>query len=181
MQGPACGVCIHAELQQVLVLQAAAHVPLLAPRLGRARFWVRPESHCLARSDATCVRKIAALQGLHGVLGIINAVLQGAQVTCRTSCEAAKLRRWVQDGVGLQGAQAEYVRVPLAEATLVPVPEGVSDEQARPALGLAQGPNPQPNPCRRASAMSRRAQPPGWHRPLHRALLCHLAAAFSRA
>lgn len=45
----------------------------------------------------------------------------------------------MQDGVGLQGAQAEYVRVPLAEATLVPVPEGVSDEQARHAFGLAQG------------------------------------------
>lgn len=59
------------------------------------------------------------------------------KLLCRASSEAAKLRRWVQDGVGLQGAQAEYVRVPLAEATLVPVPEGVSDEQARPALGLA--------------------------------------------
>ena len=38
--------------------------------------------------------------------------------------------------MGLQGAQAEYVRVPLADATLVPVPEGVSDEQARQATGL---------------------------------------------
>lgn len=37
----------------------------------------------------------------------------------------------MQDGDGLQGAQAEYVRVPLATSTLVQVPAGVSDEQAR--------------------------------------------------
>lgn len=31
VQGPASGVSVHGELQQVLVLHAAAHVPLLAP------------------------------------------------------------------------------------------------------------------------------------------------------
>jgi threonine dehydrogenase-like Zn-dependent dehydrogenase len=45
-------------------------------------------------------------------------------------CEAGGLFGWVQDGVGLQGAQAELVRVPLADTTLVRVPEGVSDEEA---------------------------------------------------
>jgi len=47
--------------------------------------------------------------------------------------------RWVRDGEGLQGAQAEYVRVPLAEATLAPVPAGVTDEQARPGRRSGRG------------------------------------------
>lgn len=45
-------------------------------------------------------------------------------------CEHGALFGWVQDGRGLHGAQAELVRVPLADATLVPVPEGVSDAAA---------------------------------------------------
>ena len=45
-------------------------------------------------------------------------------------CVEGGLFGWVQDGHGLQGAQAEYVRVPLAEGTLVRVPEGVGDEEA---------------------------------------------------
>jgi threonine dehydrogenase-like Zn-dependent dehydrogenase len=45
-------------------------------------------------------------------------------------CEESQLFGWVQDGRGLHGAQAEYVRVPLADSTLVALPEGVPDEQA---------------------------------------------------
>lgn len=45
-------------------------------------------------------------------------------------CRYGELFGWVQAGRGLQGAQAEYVRVPLAESTLVSIPEGVSDEEA---------------------------------------------------
>ncbi len=37
--------------------------------------------------------------------------------TCR--CERGQLRGWVEGGRGLHGAQAERVRVPLADATLV--------------------------------------------------------------
>ena len=37
---------------------------------------------------------------------------------------------WVSGGRGLQGAQAEYVRVPLAGSTLVPIPDGVSEDAA---------------------------------------------------
>ena len=48
--------------------------------------------------------------------------------TCR--CPRGHLFGWVERGVGLQGTQAEYVRVPLAETTLLRVPEGVSDEEA---------------------------------------------------
>ncbi len=45
-------------------------------------------------------------------------------------CERGGVYGWVQDGVGLQGAQAEYVRVPLAATTLVEVPDGVSLDAA---------------------------------------------------
>lgn len=36
-------------------------------------------------------------------------------------CERGQLFGWVQDGQGLHGAQAAFVRVPLASSTLVPV------------------------------------------------------------
>lgn len=49
-------------------------------------------------------------------------------LTCR--CERGQLFGWVEQGKGLHGAQAEYVRVPLADPSLVEVPEGVPDEEA---------------------------------------------------
>jgi threonine dehydrogenase-like Zn-dependent dehydrogenase len=45
-------------------------------------------------------------------------------------CELGRLFGWVERGVGLQGAQAEYVRVPLADATLVAVPDGLDEAVA---------------------------------------------------
>ncbi len=45
-------------------------------------------------------------------------------------CSVGQLFGWVQDGAGLEGAQAEYVRVPLAASTLVRVPESIHDEEA---------------------------------------------------
>lgn len=42
-------------------------------------------------------------------------------LTCR--CTRGQLFGWVEGGHGLHGAQAEYVRVPLADATLLAVPE----------------------------------------------------------
>ncbi len=45
-------------------------------------------------------------------------------------CTESQLFGWVEDGRGLHGGQAEYVRVPLADATLVALPEGVPEEQA---------------------------------------------------
>lgn len=58
----------------------------------------------------------------------------GACFFCRrgltSRCEQSQLFGWVQEGRGLHGGQAEYVRVPLADATLVPLPAGVPDEQA---------------------------------------------------
>jgi threonine dehydrogenase-like Zn-dependent dehydrogenase len=47
---------------------------------------------------------------------------------CR--CPEGKLFGWVEGGQGLQGAQAEFVRVPLADARLAAVPAGLSDEEA---------------------------------------------------
>lgn len=49
-------------------------------------------------------------------------------LTCR--CEKGQLFGWVENGKGLQGGQAEYIRVPMAESTLRKVPEGVSHEEA---------------------------------------------------
>jgi threonine dehydrogenase-like Zn-dependent dehydrogenase len=49
-------------------------------------------------------------------------------LTCR--CTGGQLFGWVQNGRGLEGAQAEYVRVPMAESTLVRLPEGVDVEAA---------------------------------------------------
>ncbi len=48
-------------------------------------------------------------------------------LTCR--CIHGQLYGWVEKGEGLQGGQAEYVRVPLADTTLLSVPEGVELEE----------------------------------------------------
>ena len=45
-------------------------------------------------------------------------------------CSQGQLFGWVQDGFGLQGVQAEYVRVPLADTTLLPLD---------PQVGLEEG------------------------------------------
>jgi len=43
-------------------------------------------------------------------------------------CPEGQLLGWVERGRGLQGAQAELVRVPLADSSLVRLPDAVSDE-----------------------------------------------------
>jgi threonine dehydrogenase-like Zn-dependent dehydrogenase len=45
-------------------------------------------------------------------------------------CVEGHLYGWVQNGAGLHGAQAERVRVPLADTTLVPVPDDLPDDVA---------------------------------------------------
>ncbi len=45
-------------------------------------------------------------------------------------CARGRLFGWVQEGSGLHGAQAELVRVPLADGTLVGVPDGVDEAVA---------------------------------------------------
>ena len=58
----------------------------------------------------------------------------GACFYCRTGltarCEHGRLFGWVQDGKGLHGGQAEYARIPFADATLVAVPDGLDDAVA---------------------------------------------------
>jgi len=58
----------------------------------------------------------------------------GACFYCRAGltarCTRGQLFGWVQEGRGLHGAQAELVRVPLADGTLVAVPEGVDEAVA---------------------------------------------------
>lgn len=45
-------------------------------------------------------------------------------------CASGSLFGWVENGEGLQGAQAELVRIPLADATLLPVPTDVTTDEA---------------------------------------------------
>jgi len=58
----------------------------------------------------------------------------GACFACRhglpSRCERGQLFGWVENGSGLAGCQAELVRVPLAESTLVRVPAGTASEEA---------------------------------------------------
>lgn len=49
-------------------------------------------------------------------------------LTCR--CTQGQLFGWVERGAGLQGLQAEYARIPLADATVMAVPDGVTPEEA---------------------------------------------------
>ncbi len=49
-------------------------------------------------------------------------------LTCR--CTRGQLFGWVVNGRGLEGAQAEYVRVPLADSTLMKLPPDVEVETA---------------------------------------------------
>src|SRR5678815_70621 len=48
-------------------------------------------------------------------------------LTCR--CEKGNLFGWVQDGHGLHGAQAQYIRVPMADTTLVSLSNDLSEEK----------------------------------------------------
>jgi len=48
-------------------------------------------------------------------------------LTCR--CEKGKLFGWVQSGHGLQGAQAQYIRVPMADTTLFSLSNDLSEEK----------------------------------------------------
>ena len=48
-------------------------------------------------------------------------------MTCR--CEKGNLYGWVEKGRGLHGGQAEYVRVPMADSTLIPLSNDLTLEQ----------------------------------------------------
>jgi threonine dehydrogenase-like Zn-dependent dehydrogenase len=45
-------------------------------------------------------------------------------------CVNGQLFGWVEGGMGLHGAQAELVRVPYADSTLVQIPEGIDSKHA---------------------------------------------------
>jgi threonine dehydrogenase-like Zn-dependent dehydrogenase len=48
-------------------------------------------------------------------------------LTCR--CVKGNLFGWVQEGHGLHGAQAQFIRVPMADTTLVPLSNDLSEEK----------------------------------------------------
>jgi len=45
-------------------------------------------------------------------------------------CTSGQLFGWVENGIGLNGGQSEFVRVPLADGTLKKIPDSVSDASA---------------------------------------------------
>jgi threonine dehydrogenase-like Zn-dependent dehydrogenase len=49
-------------------------------------------------------------------------------LTCR--CVNSQLFGWVENGNGLHGGQSEYVRVPMADGTLMKIPEGITVDEA---------------------------------------------------
>lgn len=48
-------------------------------------------------------------------------------MTCR--CEKGNLFGWVQQGTGLHGAQAQFIRVPMADSTLIPLSNDLTEEK----------------------------------------------------
>jgi threonine dehydrogenase-like Zn-dependent dehydrogenase len=51
----------------------------------------------------------------------------GIGLTCR--CEKGNLFGWVENGKGLLGAQATYIRVPMADSTLLPLSADLSEKK----------------------------------------------------
>jgi threonine dehydrogenase-like Zn-dependent dehydrogenase len=49
-------------------------------------------------------------------------------------CEHSQVFGWKENNKGLHGAQAQFIRIPLAESTLLPLPDPISDE-----IGLLLG------------------------------------------
>ena len=73
---------------------------------------VRPGDRVYAPFSTSCRRCAACLSGL------------------TSRCAHGQLFGWVSEGAGLQGGQAERVRVPLADGTLKIVPDGLSGDAA---------------------------------------------------
>ena len=80
--------------------------------VGAAVQTVRPGDRVYAPFSTSCGRCPACASGL------------------TSRCERGQLFGWRSDGVGLHGGQAERVRVPLADGTLKPVPDGLSSDAA---------------------------------------------------
>lgn len=79
---------------------------------GQAVRSFRPGTRAVCPFSTSCGRCFACLRGL------------------TSRCRESQLFGWVQGGRGLHGGQAELVRVPLADATLVALPADVPAEQA---------------------------------------------------
>jgi 2-desacetyl-2-hydroxyethyl bacteriochlorophyllide A dehydrogenase len=79
---------------------------------GPAVVAVKPTDRCLASMFCACGRCTACVHGHHA------------------RCSRYAVFGYGELFGGLDGAQADLVRVPLADMTLLPIPEGLSDERA---------------------------------------------------
>ena len=80
--------------------------------VGRNVRSLRKGDHVMSPFTTSCGKCFYCLRGL----------------TCR--CVNSQLFGWVENGNGLHGGQSEYVRVPMADGTLVKIPEGISVDEA---------------------------------------------------
>lgn len=75
-----------------------------------------------------------------GLIGVGDRVFTPFSTNCgncfycnrglSSRCTTGQLFGWVENGKGLAGCQSELVRVPLADSTLMKLPEGLSDDAA---------------------------------------------------
>jgi threonine dehydrogenase-like Zn-dependent dehydrogenase len=58
---------------------------------------------------------------------VVNVFIAALVLPCR--CEKGNLFGWVEKGYGLQGAQAGYIRVPMADNTLLPLSNDLDEKK----------------------------------------------------
>jgi threonine dehydrogenase-like Zn-dependent dehydrogenase len=58
---------------------------------------------------------------------VISELRRSQRIAVAVSSVDGQLFGWIENGVGLHGTQAEFVRVPMADSTLVVVPDGLDE------------------------------------------------------
>src|SRR5690606_28469447 len=128
----------------VQVLAAGVCGSDLHPYLGRERGLDRGTimGHELTGRVVECGRAVRTLSVGDRVVAPFTTscgTCWACELGLTSRCVRGQLFGWVQDGRGLHGAQAEYVRVPLADSTLVHVPDELGDDAVAVLAGDVLG------------------------------------------
>jgi len=128
----------------VQVLAAGICGSDLHPYLGRERGLDRGTimGHELTGRVVECGRAVRTLSVGDRVVAPFTTscgTCWACELGLTSRCVRGQLFGWVQDGRGLHGAQAEYVRVPLADSTLVHVPDELGDDAVAVLAGDVLG------------------------------------------